>query len=195
MDLNNCETAAMQMLEMLPDCDRRTSIIRSGLVAMESDDNSGTDYKRYHLILSIYLAEPSKLLCRYDYDDSPPPELLSELVKIRQRKDTLHILASYFQGDKLQRRPMLHKFFRSLGTNDQTDTSETTESSLSLGLTVTNDFKGFDALTQIGAYFRETQDYSAVSALAPLCTPPITSFWYCSCSITHRKNETGERNW
>jgi len=202
MDMRACEMAVKQLLDLVPACDQRTSILRSCLIAHElrteathdslntstkstkhdSLDTSTkstesvhsvteTDYECCHLILSIYSVELTKTLSQYDNHDSPPSDVLDELVKVRQRKDTLQILASYFQGDKLQHRPMVHRFFRPLWTNDQTVTTDNTESSILLGTTESNCPNIFDSLMQIGTYLRETQDYSAVSALAPICIP------------------------
>lgn len=171
IDLKVCETAVKYMLDLVPSHGQRTCIVRKCLMMMEANDDSGADYERYNLILSIYSAELSHLLSFHENQQSSATDHVAELLQVRQRKETLNILASYFHGNKLRFRPILHKFFKPLGECHSSSAVIDTNISHVLGSTESSNSTDFDPLIQIANYFRETHDYSSVSALAPICVP------------------------
>ena len=141
---------------------------------MENAYESGIDYERYFMILSIYAGILSDLLTNQGNPDSTSKELINEMLQVRQRQKTLHTLASFFfQDEKAQYRPPLQKFFKPLGENNHSAKRPTPTVKLSsvLGSSESSSRDSFDPLNQIENYFSVTNDYSSVSALAPLCVP------------------------
>ena len=65
---------------------------------MENADESGIDYERYFMILSIYAGILSDLLTNQGNPDSTLKELINQMLQVRQRQKTLQHSPRFFSG-------------------------------------------------------------------------------------------------
>ncbi len=157
-NLDACEEMTKRLLDLLPTHIVRSSVLRRCLMALEKTDESGRDFERYFLVLSLYKHE----LCMVLEDKTSQPRTIyfEEIQRIDRRLDALAIISSFFVGKPYDIRPLFQKCFISL-----TESKEVRFCGV-LG-NMENEKDVFDPLLPLRECLKNK---NSTSALAPLCS-------------------------
>ena len=170
-DLIACTAATNDLLKLFSNKVTRLSIIRKCLVGLENVDESGKDFERYSMILSIYNSElRSMALLQSKADINQLMCLQQEIERIDRRQDALAILSSFFSAKKFEDRPCFQKCFQPLPVVlDAEKESKTVKIIGVLGPRGTYDESSFDPIKPLQKCLQSEPNPSTTSALSSIC--------------------------
>jgi hypothetical protein len=163
--IRHCERVARSSLRLLGSAASRYDVLRRCLVALEANPESGLDYERFGLVLTLY-QEALVFIVENENDsqDLDFAHFKSELELVDRRRDALTILSSFFQGEKEHGRPSFPTFFIPL------DGSSESKPPL-CGVLGKRESSAFDPIAPLESTLREFPDSATATSLAPLCLP------------------------
>jgi len=169
-DLVTCTTVVKEMLTLLPSKHgARSLVLRKCLIALENIDESGRDFERYSLILSLYHAELLNLISGHS-EGRPKKAFLEEIQRIERRRDALAIISSFFRGKQWNERPLFQKCFLPFPQTASSQNKMNIKFSGVLGGFEKNE-DVFDPLSPLQSLFEKNPTASLASSLSALCVP------------------------
>lgn len=170
-DPTGCEKTAQASLQLLNPRLKRSAVLRGCLVTLDASDMSGQDYELYNIVLKLYQEELNHIV-DHEFTIIQLAPYEAELEEIDRRRDALMILYEFFQGERLSERPPFSKFFVPLQVPFNQKVASTKEPICGiLGKLSPNSEALFDPLQPLEKILSTSQNVTAVTALAPLCSP------------------------
>ena len=170
-DLISCAAAVNDLLKQLPNKVARSSTLRKCLVALEKVEQSGKDFDRYSMVLSIYQNELRGMLSLQSKANSVQSVCLQQEIElIDRRQDALAILSSFFRDKKPEERPCFQKCFLPLPAALELETdSDTPKLASILGSRGDDSESSFDPIQALHHCLQSEPGPSTTSALGPIC--------------------------
>ena len=169
-DLISCAAVVHNLLNNLPNEVARSSILRKSLMALEKVEESGEDFERYAMILSIYNSELRGMLSSQSKMNSIRSLCLhQEIERIDRRQDALGILSSFY-SERKAKRPCFQKCFQPLPAilDIEKDVQKVKIVGV-LGSRGSYSEESFDPIKPLQNILQSEPSPSTTSALGPIC--------------------------
>ena len=168
-DINACGIHTKHLLSMIPSCIEKCTIMRRCLRNFEESEESGNDYEKYELILSLYYRELTALIVEDTQRKTSNKRYIEERERVIRRRDALQIFDTFFTGDNNGARPQVQKLFLPLQKTFKLDNKAPMPTVCGiLGNKSKTSDKAFDPLEYLEPFLSVDSDFSTSKALAPL---------------------------